>query len=314
VIIASGLDRSLVGSIETMAKAYGTRLLGALAKPVKAHDVERLFEIYRRTGVRPSKAPCVPQIFSDQEISRALTNGEFQAFFQPKVRVSDGSVVGAEALARWLHPEAGVLSPDVFLKSLEKRGFGSAFAMTMLEKAIDACQAWNRISMPGTVSVNLSVNVLKDLAVADRLMAMVRGRNIESRQVVFEVTEHSTVTPECLENLSRLRMKGFGLSMDDFGIAYSSMERLASIAFTELKIDRAFVADALRSESGRAVLDASLEMARKLNVTAVAEGVETHLEWEFLRERGCDQAQGFFIGHPMSAHDYQKWLLERRSR
>jgi EAL domain-containing protein (putative c-di-GMP-specific phosphodiesterase class I) len=123
------------------------------------------------------------------------------------------------------------------------------------------------------------------------------------------VTESATTTKigRALENLSRLRMKGFGLSIDDYGTGYSSMQQLIRVAFTELKIDRSFVANAATQRSARVILESSLEMARKLNISSVAEGVETQQDWDLLGQLGCELAQGYFIARPMPAQKLLQW-------
>ena len=128
----------------------------------------------------------------------------------------------------------------------------------------------------------------------------------------MEVTESAATCNigEALENLARLRMKGFGLSIDDYGTGYSSMHQLTRIAFTELKIDQSFVANAVKQESARVILESSLGMAKKLNITAVAEGVETQADWNLLRGLGCDLAQGYFIARPMEAWRYPDWVRD----
>ncbi|HVT03669.1 MAG TPA: EAL domain-containing protein [Thermoanaerobaculia bacterium] len=130
------------------------------------------------------------------------------------------------------------------------------------------------------------------------------------RGMVLEVTESAAATDvgKALENLARLRMKGFGLSIDDYGTGYSSMQQLTRIAFTELKIDQSFVTKATRHESARVILESSLSMAKKLRITAVAEGVETQQDWDLLRRLDCDLAQGYFIARPMAAEIYLGWI------
>jgi EAL domain-containing protein (putative c-di-GMP-specific phosphodiesterase class I) len=126
---------------------------------------------------------------------------------------------------------------------------------------------------------------------------------------VLEVTESAATTNvgRALENLSRLRMKGFGLSIDDYGTGYSSMQQLTRVPFTELKIDQSFVRNIPTVGAARVVLESSLEMARKLNLTSVAEGVETRGDWDLLRELGCDYAQGYFVAMPMDAAAFMAW-------
>lgn len=160
------------------------------------------------------------------------------------------------------------------------------------------------------MSVNLPIKSLADVQTADRLIGLVRAHHVDPRDVVMEVTESALTTEigHTLENLARLRMKGFGLSIDDYGTGYSSMQQLVRIAFTELKIDQSFVANVARQDSARVILEASLGMAKKLNISAVAEGVETQADWDMLHELECSIVQGYFIARPMASEDYLAWV------
>jgi EAL domain-containing protein (putative c-di-GMP-specific phosphodiesterase class I) len=166
-----------------------------------------------------------------------------------------------------------------------------------------------------TVSVNLSLASLTDVALADQLTDVVFRQSIEPRDVILEITETAAATHlgPVLENLSRLRMKGFGLAIDDYGTGYSSMEQLTRIPFTELKIDQGFVRNAPHNRSSRAMLESSLEMARKLDIVAVAEGVENATEMEILQALECPTVQGYFIAHPMTQERFLRWLAKSQA-
>jgi EAL domain-containing protein (putative c-di-GMP-specific phosphodiesterase class I) len=133
--------------------------------------------------------------------------------------------------------------------------------------------------------------------------------------MVLEITETAAMTDigKALENLARLRMKGFGLSIDDYGTGYSSMQQLSRIPFTELKIDQSFVLSATEKESSRVMLASSLDLARNLKLKSVAEGVETRAHWDVLKNLGCDIAQGYFVARPMEAKAFEDWVLEWRA-
>jgi EAL domain-containing protein (putative c-di-GMP-specific phosphodiesterase class I) len=159
------------------------------------------------------------------------------------------------------------------------------------------------------VSVNVSLKSLRDVTLADQIAEIIRGENVQPKRITLEITESAATTDigKALENLMRLRMKGFGLAIDDYGTGYSSLEQLARIPFTELKIDQAFVTHAGHRESTKVILASSLEMARRLKLLAVAEGVESRENWELLAELKCDVAQGYFIAQPMPAAAYLQW-------
>jgi EAL domain-containing protein (putative c-di-GMP-specific phosphodiesterase class I) len=165
-----------------------------------------------------------------------------------------------------------------------------------------------------TVSVNLSVASLTDVTFAERITQVVREENLDPAHMVLEVTE-SLATSDLaatLENLSRLRIKGFGLSLDDYGTGYSSMQRLTRVPFTEIKVDGAFVKAAPSDAHAHAMVESSLELGRKLKLDVVAEGVETRIEWDLLLTMGCPVAQGYYIGRPMEAAELLEWARARR--
>ncbi|MEK6245520.1 MAG: EAL domain-containing response regulator [Pseudomonadota bacterium] len=309
IILASALERKLLASVATMTESYGIKLLGVVEKPISPGKLEPLIALHKPANAEPDRPRAAGQTFTLEEIAAGLKNNEFEPFFQPKMELATGQVKGAEALARWRHPSHGIVAPYAFIKPLEDNGLIDLLTWMMLKKSAAFCSTWRATGADVTVSVNLSLKSLGDPQLADRVTQLVRSQNLEPRHMVLEVTESSATTEigKALENLARLRMKGFGLSIDDYGTGYSSMQQLTRIAFTELKIDQSFVTNAARQESARVILESSLEMAKKLNITAVAEGVETQADWNLLRQLGCGLAQGYFIARPMPPEDLGSW-------
>ena len=308
VIVASALDRWLLASVVAMTRAYGVNLLGALAKPVRRAD---LLELVSRHGSSGFEVQRKRQFsLSLDEVRKGMSRSEFEAFFQPKVALATGRVIGAECLARWHHPHHGLVDPGAFMPLLEDGGPIDDLLWVMLRDAAVFCRRSLDAGHAMSVSVNISSKSLADVALADRVTATVLAQGVEPRHMVLEVTESAAATNVgmALENLSRLRMRGFGLSIDDYGTGYSSMQQLTRIAFTELKIDRAFVKDAPSHESNRLILESSIEMACRLGIATVAEGVETASEWALLHGLGCDFAQGFLIAEAMPADAYLDWV------
>jgi EAL domain-containing protein (putative c-di-GMP-specific phosphodiesterase class I) len=312
LVLASSLDRALVASVEAMARAYGVRLLGAIDKPVTARKLLPLIDLHR-LGDRSARGVAGPvRAFSVEEVLEGLRTGQFEPFFQPKVDMRTGKVMGAEALARWRHPDEGVVGAINFIPLLETSGHIGDFTATMVKSAAMYCRAWRAMGCQVTLSVNLSQESLGAIGLADQMVTLVKAEGLRPRDVIFEVTESAMAVHlgHALENLSRLRMRGFGLSLDDYGTGYSSMQQLVRIAFTELKIDQAFVKNAPGQQPSRAMLESSLEMAGKLHIPAVAEGIESREEWDLLRELGCDLGQGFFVAKPMEGGGFLEWLAK----
>lgn len=310
IILTSGMERNVISSVEAMTREYGINLLGAIKKPATP---QKLRDLIQRHGQNAPRAATGPKIdIPEQEIIAALKQGQFQSYFQPKVDLQTGNVVGAESLARWRHPQRGMLLPVEFIKLIEQKGLMDELTWVMLEKSARDCIAWHRQGWPLTVSVNLSVPSLEDPTCADRITQTVEKLGLAPRHMTLEITESAAMTnvAPCLEALARLRMKGFGLSIDDYGTGYSSMQQLGRIPFTELKIDQSFVTDSAAHPQHRIILESSIDMARKLGLKTVAEGVETRGDWNLLKELGCSIAQGYFIAKPMSATDFLEWVPE----
>ena len=308
LIVTSEQDRALIASVGTMARAYGVDVLDAIEKPVTNRKLAAALDRFVAPGVAAERHGL--PAFSVDEILAGLARDEFEPYFQAKVEVETGRVRGAEALARWKHPQHGIVPPAAFIPPLERAGELGAITVPMLSKAVIACRAWRAAGHDLTVAVNISLTSLADTELADRVLAIVTDHGLEPRHVVLEVTETAAASHlgKVLENLSRLRMRGFGLSIDDYGTGYSSMQQLVHIPFSELKIDQSFVRNAPAQPSCRAILESSLEVAGKLGMSAVAEGVETKPECRLLHELGCPLAQGYYFARPMAAEEFMRWL------
>lgn len=313
VIVVSAMERSLIVAVEAMSAAYGIRLLGFAEKPVTPHKLQALVARYKRHS-SPARHAQVGE-FTLTEIEDGLRNDEFEAFFQPQVEVRTGRAVGVEALARWRRPGAGIVTPYAFIKPLEDAGTIDELLWCVLRKSARFARTLRAEGLASLVSVNISPASLHALAIGERIAETIENEGVSPGDIVLEITESASVTAlgTVLENLSRLRMKGFELSIDDYGTGYSSLEQLARIPFTEVKIDQSFVTHADQRAAAKVILESSLAMARRLGLRAVAEGVETQANWDLLRELGCAVAQGYYIGRPMSADDCIAWMQSRNS-
>jgi EAL domain-containing protein (putative c-di-GMP-specific phosphodiesterase class I)/CheY-like chemotaxis protein len=310
IIIASALDPKLLASIATMAESYGTRVLGTIEKPLTPDKLLRLIE---RHDTAPQRKRSNGPTFTIDELVQGLADDEFEPFFQPKVELLTGNVRGAEALARWRHPVHGIVSPHAFIGLFEEAGRIDELTWVILRKAASACRIWRAKGIDADVSVNLSIRSVSAIGFAERVAQEVKRQALDPSHMMLEITETAATleVAHALENLGRLRMQGFGLSIDDYGTGYATMQQLTRIPYTELKIDRSFVAETLRQESARIILESSLEMARRLRLVSVAEGVDSHELVELLRELHCDQGQGFFIAAPMSEEEWMQWAGDR---
>jgi len=243
------------------------------------------------------------------QLRQGLREGRLLALYQPKVALLDRQLRGAEALARWKHPEFGLLPAGHFIPLAEQCGLMPTLTWQMLDQVCHELAPWLAKGRLISVSVNVSPSTLADPQTADRIHETVVRHGIAPAHLVIEVTESAATSSasNLLANLARLRMRGFGLSIDDFGTGYSSMQQLSRIPFSEMKVDQMFVRGAMTREEPLAILEASLEIGRKLGLTTVAEGVETRKEWDMLAGLGCDLAQGYLIARPMTASAFDHW-------
>jgi EAL domain-containing protein (putative c-di-GMP-specific phosphodiesterase class I)/FixJ family two-component response regulator len=294
IALTSALDPALLNTVQGMARAYGLRVLGVVEKPLTTLKLAEVLGRFHTEEESPAVEPDVE--IGPDALRRALAAGEFEAWFQPKVAISTGHVIGVEALARWPH-EGRVIGPARFIPLLEREGMIGELTERMLEQTCRWRKRWADDGLELGLSVNVSMLNLADVATADRYQQIVADHGTRPRDVVIEVTESSVMSEAAhvLNVLARLRLKGFGLAIDDFGTGYSSLAQLSQNPFTELKIDRGFVSGAPTQPRKRAVVEASLDLARKLHLTVVAEGVETVEEWQMLAELGCQQVQGFLV-------------------
>lgn len=309
IIITSALDGKLLASVGRMTKMYGIRLLGSIEKPIlpdRLHELLIKHEYVDRKWTPPEDAKS----YSLDEILNGLEQDQFEPHFQPKVSLASGAVVGAEALARWRHPKDGIVAPYAFIPLLEAHHGINALTFQILRKAAAASRTLQAHGHDFSLSVNLSLVSLDDPDLADQITRIVRDQGIEPEHIVLEITESAAITDvlHALENLARLCMNGFSLSIDDYGTGYSSLQQLTRVAFSELKIDQSFVKDLSENESSRIVVESCIDMAHKLNVRIVAEGVETQEDWDMLKQVGCDVAQGYLIAKPMNLTDLVAFL------
>jgi EAL domain-containing protein (putative c-di-GMP-specific phosphodiesterase class I)/ActR/RegA family two-component response regulator len=311
VIISSAKDRSLAESVERMAIAYGVHLLGLLDKPATLAGLEDM--IARRDATEPqlNLLTRADHSYNLQEILHGVRQKQFVPYYQPKVSLLTGNVLGMEALARWHHPEHGLVAPNAFISVLELAEDIDDLTLLILESAVRLCHRMHGRGFPLTVSLNLSLVSLTDTAMADRMSKIVHLTGLDPRFVIIEVTETAAMTEiaPALENLARLRMRGFGLSVDDFGTGFASLQQLMRVPFTELKIDRGFVTGSAAKVASRIILESSVGMARKFGISTVAEGVESVADWMVAKAAQCDMAQGFFIARPMEEELFMEFCV-----
>ncbi|WP_421230299.1 EAL domain-containing response regulator [Aeromonas jandaei] len=307
IILSSALEDDVVEAVLRMSAAYGLQVLGRIEKPSTKQQLKVLIESWSPRQEQAQKEDG--HRLGLDELRRALDDDQIVPWYQPKVSFATGEWVGMEALARWQHPEYGLVSPGRFIPLAENNGLIDQLTEIIINKSLRDGHLWEETGLSLNLSMNLSTTSLIEGDLCNSLIAQCQRWSINPELITLEVTESSFVQDvgKSLEVLTRLRMHGFGLSIDDFGTGYSSMQQLALLPFTELKLDRSFVDRCYADPSRLAIIESSIELARKLGLKSVAEGVEDELTWQQLAKLGCDVCQGFFSARPMPRSELQEW-------
>ena len=316
VILVSGLDGVLLASAATMGQAYGVRVIGTIEKPATRANFHSVLRHFRTPAPEAAAGNDVVFAPSAQDVLAGISAAQIEPFFQAVVELGSGHVVGAEALARWRHPKRGILGPDVFLPPLARAGYLDELSWIMLSLSAMEAGLWRRADLRMTVSVNVSATSLADPGYADAVTQIVTGHGLDPSAMILELTETEAILniAAALENLTRLRIRGFGLAIDDYGVGYSSMQALSRMPFTEIKIDRSFVSAAATDPKYRLMVEHTIAVAHQLGLKTVAEGVETGTERDLLASLGCDRIQGYLIGKPVEGSGFLRWMLDRRAK
>ncbi len=311
VLIVSGREQSLLSAVELMARTEGLQVLGALRKPVDATALGAMLKEFRSVAIHKKAGfSAVQPAVCLQEIQTALTERQFILHYQPKISMPDQLLHGLEGLVRWQHPTRGLIYPGAFISLCEEHGLIDALSFQVIEQALAQLQHWNQLGFAPKVSVNLSGRSFTHPSFTSQVMDLLRQTSIRPSDLIFEMTETQVISNlgNALAFLSRLRLQGFGLSIDDYGTGYSSVKQLSQLPFSELKMDRSLVHEIAGKPHLQVIFDSTLSMCRKLGIEVVAEGVERASDWEWLRQAGCPVAQGYFTSPPMPAAEVEHWV------
>ncbi len=239
------------------------------------------------------------------ELEDALHRGNIAVLYQPKLNLATGQIDSAEALVRWNHPERGMLPPDGFIPLFEERGRLDDLTLAVLARSLADMQDWAKSGLTIGVAVNISAGLLTSASFAERALALVARTGAPPHLVTFEVTESAQFedTDAAIATLERFRAAGIRIAMDDYGTGQSALNYLKLLPLSELKIDRMFVAQAHVDRGDAMLVRSTVQLAHELGLKVVAEGIEEAECLAFLERIGCDYAQGYFIGRPLSAAD-----------
>lgn len=321
IIVTSGVGHRVLDAAGRSASEHGLSIAGVLSKPFSPSALRSM--LGSQGPSKPAASPARPASASSEitaeELDVAIRGSQLFVAYQPKIICESGALAGFEALVRWTHPERGFIPPDRFIPLAESSGLIDPLTDYVLERSL----AWfcgNFLAAghgdskhPITLSVNISAKTLADRGFVERALQSCQNIGLAPSRLIFELTETSAMEDPVasLDLLTRLRMKGFQLSIDDFGTGFSSMLQLARLPFSEIKVDKSFVMNAASSQESRVVIKSVVDLGRSMGLRSTAEGVEDAFSLEYLRHVGCDLAQGFHIGRPMEGDAALAWHKAR---
>ncbi|MDR3416316.1 MAG: EAL domain-containing response regulator [Nevskia sp.] len=308
VLFISSAERKLLSSAEDLARTRGLRVLSSLQKPLSPEALQSSLAELEGAAMRPSARAAAPMPTA-ADLRRAIERDEIRVYAQPQLDARDGQLHGVETLARWYSSGYGVISPGYFVPLAEKSGLIDELTELMLRKSFAVCGAWRRSGLITRMSVNAPISSMCRLNLPDTIAALAERNALDVCQLTLEITESGFMQDpvRSLDVLTRLRLRGIGLAIDDFGCGYSTLQQLKRMPFNELKIDCSFVMSMFRDRESRSIVRSSLDLAHELGLQTVAEGVETREHWGALTEMGCDVVQGYHIARPFPAEQLPSW-------
>ncbi len=311
IIVLSSSDARILESVTNLAHEHSLHLLGVLSKPL---DVDQLHGMLLKLSARSKPAPAPPKLnhfihLRPDELRAGIEAGCATTLFQPIFSLKEQRIMGAECLLRWHAARHGSIPPEAVVASAERHGFIVPLTVFVLHQAVKALAKWLDKDGDMTVSVNLSTQSLNELSLPETLVNVVRAAGIDPRRITLEITETGLAadTATSLEVINRLSLRGFMLSIDDFVVGQSNMQKLKNMPFSELKVDKCFVQEAHEHPIAKAIVESSIKLAHAINMQVVAEGTETQEHLDFVIQAGCDQIQGHAIARPMDSESFPAW-------
>jgi len=298
--LISGSDARVLNSARRLGSAHGLNVVAALEKPL---SIETLNSFFAQTsgGNKTQNA---------EDRAHAIASGQFMLYYQPVIELATRRVKGVEALARWQHPEQGLLLPDKFLEQVTNDGLMQPLTDFVIKTAVRQAATWFQAGEKLTLALNVTASTLLDLSLPDKIADICKQHGVPSEMLILEVTETEAMrdVTRTMDVLLRMRLRNIGVSIDDFGTGHSSLRELQRMPFSEMKIDKSFVVDMAQNKDSVVIVNSIIDLGHNLGLKIIAEGVEDQRAWEMLREKGCDFAQGFHMGRPMAAAEFNIWL------
>lgn len=309
IFIASGLDSRVLKTAEQLGAMLGLHIVGTFCKPIEFEALKSLLEKHRHDE----------RILTKDQLAYAIEAGQLVVHYLPKVTHKGKGrwiIEGTEALVRWDHEAYGLIYPNEFIGLAEESGLIVGLTDFVFRAAMEQARVWFSNGLYMELGLNLSAEFLSDLEFPDRLVSLVREKELDPSMITLELTETTAlVDPElAMDILARLRVKRINLCLDDFGVGHSSLTHLYRMPFNEVKLDNAFVNDMKTSEDARHTVEGLVYLAHKLKMLACAEGVEDEATFRMLEEVGCDKMQGHYFGAALPAKALEAAAAEWNER
>lgn len=316
IVLISGFDSRVIDAAQQLGSSLGLMIVDGIQKPARVAAVRAVLERLGQVVAAPADAsPPLPSgaemPISAQHIDHALEAGEMALAYQPILTASTGQVEKLEALIRWHHPERGLVMPDEFISVGEREtAVIDRLTMWVVRAAVGQYHSLRALERPIAIAVNISAKNLHSLDFPDKIDEVVRKAGLASSALTLEITESAATSDPTatMDILTRLRLKGFRLAIDDFGTGFSSLKALLRLPFSELKIDKSFVANVLTSRDALVIVKSVIDLARNMGLKTVAEGAETQPVMDRLVEFGVDYIQGYVVSRPLGADQLPAFL------
>jgi EAL domain-containing protein (putative c-di-GMP-specific phosphodiesterase class I)/ActR/RegA family two-component response regulator len=309
-IVLSSQDNALISAVGTMAEAQGIKVLGTLKKPITEDVLVAALEHFDEIKKEEEKQNQFLPNVDAADLLKGIKQKQFLCHFQPKITTHGILVKGVESLARWDHPELGIIPPSIFIDLAEEAGHINTLTYHLFEIALRNKQIWKQRGLNFGLAFNLSPISLSDPHVVTEVQNLANKFNVNAREITLEVTENALMGDLglALQALARLRLLGFNLAIDDYGTGFANAEQLSLIPATELKIDRSMVDGAAHKPQLAKILESTVRLAKDLEMATVAEGVEKYEDYRLLAEMNVDMIQGYFFSRPLNPDTLVNWI------
>jgi len=309
-IVLVSQDETVLAAERTNAAANGLKVVGVLSRAFPSWALG--IALGRTARGRKGQASARPEAILGRR--KSIPADQIVIHYQPVIGLEDRRIRGVEALVRWRHPRHGLLKPDRFIGQAERSGAIIPLTWHVLEKVVRQQVAWKARGVPLAVAVNISALFLASRKRADEILELLQREGFDPRQLTLEITETEAARnpPVARALLNKLRGAGVTVSMDDYGMGFSNLERMQFLPFDDLKIDRWLVSRVEHSREARRTVEMLVALAAEQKFSVTGEGIETEQQWHALKELGCHFGQGYLIAHPMPGDRVRGWIGRMR--